>query len=319
MGGLFKLSNLKSVLRDPSKIREGASLANRKLREGLLNLNRQYYSHRFGKLSESFVTDEWDTLVILDAARPEFLQDTTLSSSGEWATRYSPASYSHGFMQAEFSGYKHHDVVYITGNPYISKLESGIFHDVINLYSDAWDDDAQTVQPKSVVEAVENARERYPEKRYIAHFMQPHFPFLGPEYGNKIESSIPNQLGDGSMDHPWWNQMYGDGNDRETLLAAYKENHEFVAPYAQKIVDGERGTTVVTADHTNLIGERGRPIPIRQYGHPENYPHPDLLEVPWITFDGPRRDTRSDPPKEQNIANDESVVEERLTALGYAE
>lgn len=83
-----------------------------------------------------------------------------------------------------------------------------------------------------------------------------------------------------------------------------------------ELIDEVSGKTVMTADHANLIGERGFPIPIQMYGHPENFAHPHLLTVPWIEVSGDRRNiSKDDPLVTESI--DESVIEKRLSSLGY--
>jgi hypothetical protein len=280
-------------------------------------VNRAYYQQQYGNLGDRFVTDEWDTLIILDAARPDYLSETFDINDAVWETRYSPASYSYGFMKREFEGQELHDTVYVTANPYISRFDEDIFHLIVNLYETEWNDELHTVPPEAVVNELSRIREEYPSKRYIAHFMQPHFPFIGDEYGDEVDSAM-SPPGEGDNRHPWNDQMYGRGTDRDLLLDAYKENHEMVAPYARQVAEDEPGTAVITADHANLVGERGRPIPLRYYGHPGNFPHPKLIQVPWIKIGDSRRETASDEPVGTE-APTEDIVNDRLKHLGYRE
>ena len=293
------------------------SVYRQKLYNIALGINRRYYSTRFDDLGECFVTDEWDTLVILDAAHRKYLRETDAFEGGKWETRCAPGSYSFGFMRSEFVGRNLHDIVYITANPHVAKLDDEIFHAVVNLYDTAWDNEARTVKPEEVTEATKRARREYQKKRFIVHFMQPHFPFIGPEHGNEVEAALAYEHGDGTTVHPWINQIFGRGVSREKLLAAYRENHDVVAPYAKEVVAEEDGVAIITADHSNLIGERGFPIPIRLYGHPKEFFHPDLLKVPWLEFGDIRRETFSEEPTETNQNVDDEVLENRMKALGY--
>lgn len=315
MKGHYSLSSLFSLLRDPSRIDEALYLLHEDAREPLTAINRAYYKWQYRDIGERIITDEWDTLIILDAARPDYLIDTLEIEGATWQTKYSNASYSYGFMKQEFEDQTLHDTVYVTANPYISRLDNNIFYKVVNLYESAWDSTLQTVPPEAVVNAISQIREEYPAKRYIAHFMQPHFPFLGNEYGDKIDAAISPPGEDGGR-HPWRAQMYGRSIDRDVLLAAYQENHEVVAPYARKVAVNEPGTAVITADHANLVGERGRPVPLRYYGHPADFPHPALTEVPWVTVGNSRRETTSDEPINTESPAEEIVIE-RLEHLGY--
>jgi hypothetical protein len=66
---------------------------------------------------------------------------------------------------------------------------------------------------------------------------------------------------------------------------------------------------VLTADHGNALGERAIPFPIRVYVHPNNLRMPVLTDVPWFVL--PYTERKS------IVAGDESVIEDRLSALGY--
>lgn len=312
----YSWSSLKKLFSDPSQIAKARYLLHKDIYEIIENLNRKFYKRNYGAHSDNFINTSWDTLVILDAARPEYLKEYLELENAAWDTKISPASYSYGFMESEFVGRELHDVVYITTNPYISKLENGIFHHVENLYESAWDGDTGTVLPESVVKSARKIRDEYPEKRYIVHFMQPHFPFLGTEYGDKVPAAISKSANSGDGIHPWNMKKYGNEMERDTLISAYRENHKLVSPYAQKIVESEPGPTVVTADHANLIGERGFPIPIRHYGHPVDFPHPNLTRVPWIEVGGTKRNTTAEEPAHPERV-DQEVASDRLRDLGY--
>jgi len=120
---------------------------------------------------------------------------------------------------------------------------------------------------------------------------------------------------DSQPENPWYEQMKEGGKNKE-LLEAYRDNHRVVSEYVETLLAELDGQSVITADHANLIGERGFPIPIRLYGHPQYFPHPDLLRVPWIEIPGQRRDVRAEPPEERAKLDDETI-EQRLSALGY--
>lgn len=96
------------------------------------------------------------------------------------------------------------------------------------------------------------------------------------------------------------------------------------------------GKTVITADHGNLFGERATPFPIPVYFHPSNVRISSLTEVPWFilpyaewktivrsdektTTTQPTENTTTQPSDGTTQTADESVVEDRLSALGYTE
>ena len=64
----------------------------------------------------------------------------------------------------------------------------------------------------------------------------------------------------------------------EKLRRAYEENLKLVLSYVNELVSYLRreGLVVITADHGELLGERGL------FGHPERVRVPELVEVPWL-------------------------------------
>ena len=80
------------------------------------------------------------------------------------------------------------------------------------------------------------------------------------------------------------------------------------------------GRTVVTADHSNMIGKRSLPIPIRDWSHPRGIYTKELVTVPWLVFEnGPRWEIRAEEPTIQSDAVDDDAVADQLRHLGYAE
>ena len=310
----YTFDSVLKLVRDPSLLPKAWRLFREDLSQWALNIDRKWYQWRYGNLGEEFVKAPWDNLIILDAAQPQFLDP--YADWGRFSTRYSPGSFSREFMEEEFNGRQLHDTVYVTANPHVHDVEDGVFHEIVNLLESDWNTELKTVHPADVVSAAIRAFEKYPDKRLIIHFMQPHFPFLGPT-GNEIQGGLAKRIGAGDDHHPWYEQMEGPKSDHDTLIQAYRENHELVAEHVKDLLSELDGQSVITADHTNLVGERGFPIPIRLYGHPMYFPHPKLLEVPWITVEGERRAVTEEPPKSRGEM-DESTVEDRLSALGYA-
>jgi hypothetical protein len=281
-----------------------------------LELNRRWYSLRFSETPNEFVSEEWDNLIILDAARPEITKEHNPFDNCEVEERISPGSFSLQFIEEQFLGREMHDTIYITANPHVHDIPDGVFYKVVNLLETEWNPEHNTVMPIDVVKEAIRVYEEFPDKRLIIHFMQPHYPFLG-ETGDKITSGIPkgNVSGD-SYHHPWFDQMWRGTYDREVLLTAYRENHEIALEHAAKLVNELTGRTVITSDHANLIGERGALVPMRLYGHPRYFNHPDLVTVPWINLSGEPRTVSAERPVSTDRM-EETEANKRLTALGY--
>lgn len=280
-------------------------------------INKLWYNRCNNIPRDEFVGEKWDNLLILDAARPEMVDLADELSDANVSEKTSPGSFSLGFMQKQFFGRNLHDTIYITTNPYAVNIPDNTFYKIIDLLDESWDAELQTVPPEVVVDTAVDVAEQHPHKRLIIHFMQPHFPFLGPT-GEKISSGISHESSGKDYRHPWSDQMWSQEYEHKILMAAYRENHHIALENAVELVDSLSGRSVITADHANLIGERGFPIPIRLYGHPQNFAHPNLLRVPWVEFDGEPRDIQAERPVGQ-MGVDNKVAQQRLRALGYAE
>lgn len=136
--------------------------------------------------------EKWDYLIILDACRYDYFSDiyeshflgdldkriSLGSTTAEWCNRSFPRRYS--------------DVIYISGNPIInSRLKirgfdaKKHFFKIIDVWDSGWDEELSTVPPKQINRFSLNFSERFPEKRQIIHYMQPHEPYLSDRFSAK--------------------------------------------------------------------------------------------------------------------------------------
>jgi len=308
----YTLENLLDAIRHPRRL---LGELNR------IGVRANIRSHqRFGSSSGTPVMEEdWDNLLILDACRFDMFEAQN-TIAGDLQRRRSLGSESWEFLEANFEGRSFYDTVYVTANPHAPKLSGGTFHAVINLLDEGWDAGLGTVRPETVAEATLRAQTEYPEKRLIAHFMQPHYPFIG-EHGRQLEhKGISIHLSAEERteaDRKVWTDLGYGRLDREHVLAAYRENLDIVLDHVEDLLDSLPGRSVVSSDHGNLIGELTRPIPARGYGHPRGLDTDELRTVPWLVIEGAdRRTTVAEPPAERNEL-DTDVVEDRLHDLGY--
>jgi hypothetical protein len=104
--------------------------------------------------------------------------------------------------------------------------------------------------------------EQYPNKRIIAHFMQPHAPYIGP-----TGLELTDRLGDFGVFHPHLQKydipdlgiaaaMQSGEIDDQDLRQAYDENLNIVLEHAESLTDRLGGKSVITVDHGELLGER---------------------------------------------------------------
>jgi len=191
------------------------------------------------------------------------------------------------------------DIVYVTANPFVDKYLTGKFHKIISVWKSGWSEKYQTVPPFEVYKYALEAILKYPNKRLIIHFMQPHFPYLlAPQIsgGELLKYARKRMLGKtespktnyGKSIHPFkiaYTDFYLRLPDKVHWLL-YRANLEIVLDYVEKLIDFLPGTTVITADHGEAFGEKIHPLlPYRVYGHPPNYRLPTIIKVPWLIIE----------------------------------
>lgn len=288
-------------------------------------LNRLWHRraglHGYNRDGVEVLDEDWDSLVILDACRYDMFESLS-ELAGELEYRYSRGSSTVEFLRGNFHERELLDTVYVTANPQLYRNRDRInvkFHNTIDVWrQEGWDEDHQTVLPETMTDFAKRAIDDYPNKRLVFHYIQPHYPFLGSD-----ETFDKGHL---SETHPdkenvWGQLMTGTSNaDPEQVKHLYYDNLERTLPHIEDLLNYADRKTVVTSDHGNMLGERARPLPIREWGHPRGIYTEGLVKVPWLVVESEIR------PKivaEQSTQNrdsvDQDVVAERLQNLGYAE
>lgn len=279
--------------------------------------HRLYPGWNYRQRGEDFLQQDWDNLLILDACRYDMFKAEN-SIPGELTCRYSKASSTVGFLRTNVEGTDLTDTIYVTANGQIHHYKDELdtnFYDMIPLYADAWDDELGTVPPAAVTESAIEAAQRHPNKRLLVHYVQPHFPFIGSE-----TTEDKHRIGDSSVNRSFWRRVF-DGDvtmTRDEIWTAYTNTLRLVLRHVEPVIKELPGKTVVTSDHGNMVGERGHPLPIREWGHPDELYYQELVEVPWLECPfSERKKVVADTPVDRDLATDPAVVEKRLKDLGY--
>ncbi|WP_436903771.1 hypothetical protein [Halovenus halobia] len=259
----------------------------------------------------SIFSKEWDNLIILDSCRlDEFEKESTLP--GDLETHESLGGATFEFIRTNFSGMKLHDVVYVSANSWFLKLKDEIDSEVykyVDLQTgeddiDYVDRDLLIVDPEYVTETALRINERYPDKRLLIHYLQPHHPFIGKE-GMDIE-----QRSQSLIEVVRNNKLFNSESVRE----AYSENLSIVLAEVEKLLEQFTGRTVITADHGEMLGDRHDYLPVKDYGHYGGVYNRVLTEVPWLVYDTGRRKSVTE---EEPINEVHDEVKSRLEKLGY--
>jgi hypothetical protein len=298
---MYEISDILEGLREPYKI----------VRELNLLYHRRLRSHNYNFDGVDIFSEDWDNLVILDACRYDMFEQLW-ESSGTLEYRISMGSSSNEFVRGNFRGRELLDTVCVTANGWYFNINDFQVHAMIPLIGEEYrDDETGAVLPETVTKHARRAAEKYPQKRLVIHYMQPHTPYIGPtgrQYfdGFRIRSDI-NRYTDSSNEF-----------DIARLRTAYRENLEIVLEEVYSLIEILEGKTVVSADHGEMLGERHFPFPMRDYMHPHGIDNEVLVKVPWLIHShSNRRSIVSEPPQETSDSVDKTAVEEHLQELGY--
>lgn len=298
-------------------LKTGVKHPNLALRE----LNRQYYrmatTAEYNTNGTDIMAEEWDILVILDACRYDMFSSVN-EIDGRLESRVSRGSNTSEFLRGNFTNATHLDTVYTTANPQLQKHIKSIgveFHELLNVWNtDRWDAKRGTVVPPEMTAACLESLETYPHKRHVFHYLQPHYPF--------VDTSL-EQAGRGIIEEfgtdIWGLKMRGELDyPRERIVAAYTDNLRQALDSIEALLDSVSGRVVVTSDHGNMVGDRSRPIPITEWGHPSGTYTPQLVEVPWLVVEAGERPTiEADQSDYDRQAVEDAVMTDRLKDLGY--
>ncbi len=259
----------------------------------------------------SILEEDWDNLIILDACRYDIFKKLIkeINIPGRLEYRISRGSDTTEFLLKNFSRDKiYNDIVYITANPFVNLLLKDKVYRIIPVWDFGWDYYLNTVPPQSVYFYTLKVIQKYPDKRLIIHFIQPHHPYINFKFIS-MENSLKQLRDEAKSDSSTIQRDFSLSLKLNRLLRvmverkiyplefyvkipknlhlrAYVNNLKLVLPYVKKLVNVLPGKTVVTADHGEAFGEKLHPLlPIRVYGHLPEIRIPALVKVPWLVIE----------------------------------
>jgi hypothetical protein len=287
-----------------------------------------YYQRRLrGNDGIAVIEEDWDNLIILDACRYDTYTEF-VDLPGEYEPVISKGGTTTEFLNKNFTEDEYYDTVYVTANPHVDEHLEGKVHELVSPWRTHWDDTHHTVMPDTMAKITAETAKKFPKKRLISHFIQPHRPFIGPkgkmlETGSGIEGHRQVALGeepDWRGENPFNRAKRGE-IEESTIREAYEENLEIVLDSLEPLLAELEGRTVITADHGNMLSDRFPPLPEQSYPHPGGIYLNPLVEVPWhiinpnetrpIVAESPQLDTF-----DSNKADD-NIIKDRLNDLGY--
>jgi hypothetical protein len=266
------------------------------------------------------VKEDWDNLIVLDACRYDVFEAVS-DLPGDLERRTSRAAVTWSFLEQNFAGRELHDTVYVAANAVVgTNAERLDVYKLVGLWNEIQQGDHDdVVNPETVVEETLTLADEHRDKRLIAHFLQPHTPFVRRN-GERILPDSPYRDYKAARD--------GDASEDE-IRDVYNENVVHVVDHVSDLIKELDGKTVVTADHGELLGEGVGtltkvlhprwPVTERRnfdYGHYSNIRKPELVEVPWLVIENEtRRETVAETPA--GVKMESRDLEKHLDALGY--
>ncbi len=222
--------------------------------------------------------DNWKNLIILDACRYDYFKKAN-SIKGKLQKIYSVAPHTIPFCEKTFTKDKYDDIVCISTNPHVDKTVGHKFHDIIPVWKNGWNEKYNTVLPKDVIPFVLNATIKYPNKRLLIWFMQPHYPYL---------YHILNPMGflSGGQSYnffTYYQFFFYTHLSEEGLKKRYMKNLIIVLETCEKLLGILHGKTVITSDHAECLGDYFPFTRIKIYGHYKDIKTPKMYQVPYFT------------------------------------
>jgi len=282
-------------------------------------------SHPIGR---NIYSADWDICVVLDSCRFDMLRDAwTPPGEAEIAPVWSRGSITTEWLSNTFrprhdadigrtafvSATPHSTTVFRDGHwltnqddvrvPYPTNPAVGA--DAFDELYEVWRSHADAhgaVPPETMLQATLEAHERH--DRVVAHWLQPHEPFIAPD---------AQLVGGGATEDNVWDGLQRGELNHEEIWQSYRSNLEYALDSLDSLFDAVDARVLVTSDHGNAFGSWGI------YGHPFGWPEPAVRRVPWVLSDAspgvevPRSGVLGSESGDRPTAD----TEEQLRALGY--
>jgi hypothetical protein len=245
-----------------------------------------------GDLSKSnavrVMEENWDYLIVLDACRYDTFREV-VDAGANYVI--SGGTHTQGWLKWNFRK-KYKDVIYIAGNPHFASahlkktLGFNPFYMVEEVWDYGWDSNLKTVPPGQATDAALRTLRRYPEKRMIVHYNQPHHPFLGDKELTERDDGTWHTLEEGlwgGQKTTVWTLARQGKMSIDRVEKAYRGNLKIVMKEVDRLKEKLPARVILTADHGDLFGEWGL------YGHGSPLRVEGLVKVPWVILKDEKR------------------------------
>jgi hypothetical protein len=270
--------------------------------------------------------DDW-LLVVLDACRYDALAGQFHRYfEGEVSAVRAAGRDTFEYVRECWPG--QHDVTYVSGATPINSSDEEYEADgfaelyggytptdhlfeIVDVWESGWDASLGTCPPWAVTDA---ALARRDESQLVAHFFQPHAPYIGEErLVGHTNSADARPFQGAPVDSPIWQGVKSGEVSDERLRAAYQANLDAALREVARLVDGVgHDGIVLMGDHGEALGEFGT------YAHPR-VEHPQIRKVPWARVEGLTEigEAAAERAGGEMTESPTGTVADRLEALGY--
>ncbi len=225
---------------------------------------------------------DWDVLLLLDACRYDYFE-ILCPFKGKLTPFDIGCNGTKKYMQMNFSSPECSDVVFVNHLILFPEwVNTSLFHAVIDAHNICWNQDYGTVLPEDNSRVGLETINKYPDKRIVIHYSQPHDPFLDRNttiikrkthkqivYRNSRTAWAAKRLN--SLKNifppmPFWyiEKVFGSSAGIGEIyfsegFAGLKKSYEYNTIRAlnsmKKIVDIRDKKVVITSDHGKMLGE----------------------------------------------------------------
>lgn len=274
-------------------------------------------------VGRSIFSADWDICIILDSARVDMLReawprDDEISSvwsrgsiTTEWLANTFRQSQRRNVARTAHVTASPHSQTVFRDRQYLTNADDVsirypdppvVSPNTFAAFYELWRSHAtieNAVPPDVMADATLEAYERH--GKVVAHWLQPHEPFIAP--GATL-------VGGGATATNVWRGLRNGTLDSDDVWQSYQANLEYALRHVQTVVENADASVLITADHGNAFGEWG------VYGHPYAWPQPEVRKVPWLQTQARDIGDHTPEPILDSEATSETVAEQ-LKALGY--
>lgn len=243
--------------------------------------------------------EEWNVLIILDATRYDIFE-TLNDIKGTLEKVESLNTGTWMWIQDNFKK-PYPNLIYVSGNPMVSKFKLskiglGDYFKIIDAWDIGWDSELNGVRPEPVTRIAIDTIKKYPNKRILIHYLQPHFPWLENPETNRgrglllewTENKEKKHLHQMNTEEKkrfkgiMWDYVKMGKASVEECREGYISNFIIVMEEVKKLLKEipKDKIVIISADHGECLGfptEKG------YVGHgPNLHEYRSLLEIPWF-------------------------------------